>query len=134
SLSSWLRDYLFIPLGGSRGGLVWTCRNLLLTMILGGLWHGASWNFILWGLLHGLLLVGHRLFRLVVGERSLLGRGLQTPAAAPLCGLLTFLGVSLGWVFFRAQTFGQAMLVFKHLVVPGGTTALPLPRLGFFLV
>src|SRR5262249_35572853 len=63
SLSSWLRDYLFIPLGGSRGSNAKTSRNLLVTMVLGGLWHGASWTFIAWGLLHGMLLVGHRLFR-----------------------------------------------------------------------
>jgi len=61
SLSSWLRDYLYIPLGGNRGGQAQTCRNLLLTMLLGGLWHGANWTFVLWGAFHGLLLVGYRL-------------------------------------------------------------------------
>ncbi|MEW6301892.1 MAG: MBOAT family O-acyltransferase [Verrucomicrobiota bacterium] len=61
SLSSWLRDYLYIPLGGNRGGMLITCRNLLLTMVLGGLWHGAAWGFVVWGLVHGLLLVGYRL-------------------------------------------------------------------------
>src|SRR5439155_1202896 len=63
SLSSWLRDYLFIPLGGSRGRTWATCRNLFLTMALGGLWHGASWTFVLWGCLHGMLLIVHRSFR-----------------------------------------------------------------------
>src|SRR5437763_13647772 len=63
SLSSWLRDYLFIPLGGSRGSNRQTNRNLLLTMTLGGLWHGANWTFVIWGLLHGLLLIVHRSFR-----------------------------------------------------------------------
>ena len=62
SLSSWLRDYLFIPLGGSRGGNFATCRNLMITMLLGGLWHGAAWSFIVWGVAHGLLLVAHRQF------------------------------------------------------------------------
>ena len=63
SLSGWLRDYLFIPLGGSRGGEWRTRRNLMLTMTLGGLWHGASWTFIVWGVLHGLYLVVHRIYR-----------------------------------------------------------------------
>jgi D-alanyl-lipoteichoic acid acyltransferase DltB (MBOAT superfamily) len=62
SLSSWLRDYLYISLGGNRGGNFQTYRNLMLTMLLGGLWHGASWNFLLWGFLHGAILIGHRLF------------------------------------------------------------------------
>ncbi|GJQ62566.1 MAG: membrane-bound O-acyltransferase family protein [Melioribacteraceae bacterium] len=61
SLSSWLRDYLYIPLGGNRGSVFFTYRNLTLTMLLGGLWHGASWNFVLWGALHGFLLIAHRL-------------------------------------------------------------------------
>jgi alginate O-acetyltransferase complex protein AlgI len=68
SLSTWLRDYLFIPLGGSRAGGWLTSRNLLITMTLGGLWHGASWTFVIWGAVHGLLLVGHRLIR-VAAER-----------------------------------------------------------------
>ena len=61
SLSQWLRDYLYIPLGGSRAGSLLTCRNLMLTMVLGGLWHGARWTFVIWGLYQGLLLVAHRL-------------------------------------------------------------------------
>ncbi len=84
SLSSWLRDYLFIPLGGSRGGRWLTCRNLLLTMTLGGLWHGASWTFVLWGLLHGLLLIGHRLFQQFSSARPALQ---QRAANAPGHGL-----------------------------------------------
>ncbi len=80
SLSSWLRDYLFIPLGGSRGGKWQTCRNLLITMTLGGLWHGASWTFIAWGLLHGLLLVGHRQFHSFCERRPFLTRVFQSAA------------------------------------------------------
>src|SRR5262245_60955828 len=63
SLSSWLRDYLFIPLGGSRQGRWLTYRNLMITMTLGGLWHGANWTFVAWGVLHGALLIGHRAFQ-----------------------------------------------------------------------
>ncbi len=62
SLSSWLRDYLYIPLGGSRGGRFAFYRNLMITMVLGGLWHGASWNFVIWGFLHGLGLCAHKLW------------------------------------------------------------------------
>src|SRR6185295_7345120 len=63
TLSRWLRDYLYIPLGGNRGGLLATYRNLMLTMLLGGLWHGASWNFVVWGGYHGALLSVERTFR-----------------------------------------------------------------------
>jgi len=132
SLSSWLRDYLFIPLGGSRGSGWQTCRNLLLTMTLGGLWHGSSWNFVLWGGLHGLLLVLHRLVRVIADRGLFLSRLLQSSALTSLGVVLTFLCVCLGWVFFRAQTFGDAMLVFKHLLLAGGTQALPLPRFAFW--
>jgi alginate O-acetyltransferase complex protein AlgI len=115
SLSSWLRDYLFIPLGGSRGGRWQTCRNLLLTMALGGLWHGANWTFVAWGLLHGLLLILHRLFREVCAPRSRLTRLLESlPGTAARTGL-TFLAVSLCWIFFRAPTFQGALLMFQGL-------------------
>jgi alginate O-acetyltransferase complex protein AlgI len=97
SLSSWLRDYLYIPLGGSRGSAWFARRNLMLTMLLGGLWHGAGWNFVIWGGLHGLALVVHRLW-----EDS--GRKLP----APLGMLLTFLWVCMAWIFFRATSLESA--------------------------
>ncbi len=68
SLSTWLRDYLFIPLGGSRGSGWMTARNLMITMTLGGLWHGANWTFVLWGVIHGVLLVSHRRFQAFADE------------------------------------------------------------------
>ncbi len=95
SLSTWLRDYLYIPLGGNRGGAVATVRNLALTMLIGGLWHGASWMFVLWGGLHGLWLVL---------ARSLRGSG-PGPATVPgqwAAASLTFLLVTLTWIPFRA--------------------------------
>jgi alginate O-acetyltransferase complex protein AlgI len=110
SLSSWLRDYVFIPLGGSRAGEWQTCRNLMLTMALGGLWHGASWTFVLWGVYHGGLLV---LGRLVPVPRALAGRWM-----APVWILLTFLAVCVGWVLFRAQSFADAGTVLAGLVWP----------------
>jgi alginate O-acetyltransferase complex protein AlgI len=98
SLSFWLRDYLFIPLGGSQGSRARTLRNLVLVMFLGGLWHGAAWTFVVWGLYHGALLVVHGACR----ERG------WVPRSPALATLLTFLAVMLGWVFFRATTLAEA--------------------------
>lgn len=116
SLSDWLRDYLYIPLGGNRGGTLATHRNLMLTMLLGGLWHGASWNFVLWGGLHGLYLVVHRLVRGgKVDDRSV-GWG-QLPSVAS-----TFVLVSLTWVFFRAPDAQTSLAVFRALAAQSGAT------------
>jgi alginate O-acetyltransferase complex protein AlgI len=109
SLSTWLRDYLYIPLGGSRGGTTKTYRNLMITMLLGGLWHGAAWTFVFWGFYHGLLLVLHRLWvRFVPGAGEIF---------RPLSILITFLSVCVGWVFFRAQSFADAWLMLRRMVV-----------------
>jgi alginate O-acetyltransferase complex protein AlgI len=131
SLSSWLRDYLFIPLGGSRGGSWRTNRNLLVTMTLGGLWHGASWTFVAWGVLHGLFLIAHRTFQTFCGPRPRLTRRLHTPLGTAGRVALTFLGVCVGWVLFRAGTFGVAASVLQGLVVPRPGLAAPLPDLSF---
>jgi alginate O-acetyltransferase complex protein AlgI len=108
SLSSWLRDYLYIPLGGSRLGPDRTYANLMITMLLGGLWHGARWNFVLWGALHGAYLAASRLWG---------GRGRGWPARLgipdPLVGaaqrLTTFHLVCVSWVFFRSQSLDGAL-------------------------
>jgi alginate O-acetyltransferase complex protein AlgI len=100
SLSSWLRDYLFIPLGGSRHSTWRTCLNLMITMTLGGLWHGLSWVFVLWGILHGGFLVLHRLFRSFCEARPRLNWLLQTPPGTALRMGVTLAGVCLGWVLF----------------------------------
>ena len=113
SLSTWLRDYLYIPLGGSRGAPWKTYRNLMLTMILGGLWHGASWTFVFWGFLHGLGLGVTR-----VWERSRWRRAHQDAGGLVgrvLATVLTFHYVCLAWIFFRAPTFKQATLVLRQL-------------------
>ena len=95
SLSSWLRDYLYIPLGGNRGSNIQTYRNLVMVFLLCGLWHGANWTFVLWGMWHGVFLVVERL-----GLRSLLVR---VPIWARwLYALLAVMG---GWVLFRAADF-----------------------------
>jgi alginate O-acetyltransferase complex protein AlgI len=107
SLSSWLRDYLYIPLGGNRGSLFFTCRNVFLTMLLGGLWHGASWNFVIWGAAHGLALVVHRLYQ---------SRQTKFRIPAPAGWLLTFVFVMFTWVFFRAQDLPGALRVFEKIL------------------
>ncbi len=115
SLSSWLRDYLYIPLGGNRGSPTATERNLLLTMVLGGLWHGASWNFLFWGLLHGLALAAERRF-----EDSVLGRRLAIqPLYAPVMRFLTFHFVLLAWIPFRASTAADTWAILRALFRPG---------------
>jgi D-alanyl-lipoteichoic acid acyltransferase DltB (MBOAT superfamily) len=98
SLSSWLRDYLYISLGGSRTTQLRTLRNLLLTMLLGGLWHGAAWGFVLWGAFHGTWLVVHRVF---CRER---GSSFQVPRWLAI--LATFHLTCIGWILFRAQPTG----------------------------
>lgn len=105
TLSAWLRDYLYIPLGGNRHGVARTYLSLVATMLVGGLWHGASWTFVIWGGLHGLYLVVERLLR--ASFRSYRpGR-----VAAAGLGVLTFLLVNIAWVFFRAKTFHEALVV-----------------------
>ena len=101
SLSTWFRDYVFLPLGGSRGGRLLTLRNLVITMFLSGLWHGAAWNFVLWGLYHGLLLLLHALLRGSAAARAI-DRGLGR-AATPIYVLFTFHLVVLGWLLFRVE-------------------------------
>ncbi len=104
SLSSWLRDYLFVPLGGNRGSLAATCRNLLIVMALGGLWHGANWTFMVWGATLGTWLCAHRVFRDFADNRPWLRESLQSPAGTVLRIALTFLGVCMTWVVFRSTT------------------------------
>lgn len=115
SLSSWLRDYLYKPLGGSRDGTLKTYRNLMLTMLLGGLWHGASWNFVMWGGLHGGALAVTRMWQ---RRRSGSAPGAKPPGSVlgrVLATLATFHFVCLAWVFFRAPTFAQATLALAEL-------------------
>jgi D-alanyl-lipoteichoic acid acyltransferase DltB (MBOAT superfamily) len=98
SLSTWLRDYLYIPLGGNRGSRLFTYRNVMVTMLLGGLWHGASWTFVIWGGMHGLALIAHREW-----ERLTKGAGDRLQAVMRLLGpLLCFYWVCVTWVLFRS--------------------------------
>lgn len=116
SLSSWLRDYLYIPLGGNRGSSLLTYRNLSLTMLLGGLWHGAAWTFIAWGAFHGAILV---LYRVADIDRRLTDvSGALRPFATIGAGVVMFVLVMIGWVFFRAANFGDALHILTHMWVP----------------
>ena len=110
SLSTWLRDYLYIPLGGNRLGEAKTYRNLMITMLLGGLWHGANWTFVVWGAIHGL---GLSIERLIFG--SLRNYAEPHGWSKWLSRLITFHLVCLTWVFFRAETLGSAIAMLKHL-------------------
>jgi alginate O-acetyltransferase complex protein AlgI len=124
SLSSWLRDYLFFPLGGSRGAGWYTARNLMITMTLAGLWHGATWNLVAFGAIHGLLLIGHRLFRGFVETRPSWVSALETPIGSTASVALTFLVVCLTMIVFRAQTLEQAGLIFQRLFVSAASPVL----------
>jgi alginate O-acetyltransferase complex protein AlgI len=120
SLSTWLRDYLYVPLGGNRGGRGRTYRNLMLTMLIGGLWHGAGWNFVLWGGLHGLFLVLER----VLGERTGFTPERARAPAAFAWSLLTLLAVVLAWIPFRARDFDATREFGTQLFAGGGGLSL----------
>jgi D-alanyl-lipoteichoic acid acyltransferase DltB (MBOAT superfamily) len=115
TLGAFLRDYLYIPLGGNRRGLTRRSANLMATMLLAGLWHGAAWTFVLWGGLHGLYLIVHRLYR-----RSL--PPLPPAPARPL----TLLAVTIAWVPFRAASFGATTAVLAGMA---GLHGVALPRM-----
>jgi alginate O-acetyltransferase complex protein AlgI len=114
SLSTWLRDYLYIPLGGNRRGEARTYVNLMTVMLLGGLWHGASWNFVLWGTIHGGMLA----FERAQGKDSVYRR-----LPRPIRVAITFLVVCLAWVFFRAKTLAEGLAIFRSLFGLAATPA-----------
>ncbi len=111
TLSRWLRDYLYIPLGGNRKGKARTYLNLMLTMLLGGLWHGASWNFMVWGGWHGALLAIERYLGIQPPEKGI-GRKLRI--------VFNFILISIGWVFFRCKSFTQSLLWLKSMFLLEG--------------
>ena len=113
SLSEWLRDYLYVPLGGNRGGTWRTYRNLFLTMLIGGLWHGAAWHFVLWGAYHGFLLIAAR----ALGDRI----PFSLPSwARPLRVLAFFHLTCLGWALFRAPSLSACALAWRKLLLIDG--------------
>jgi D-alanyl-lipoteichoic acid acyltransferase DltB (MBOAT superfamily) len=118
SLSTFLRDFLYIPLGGNRSGPARAAVNLMIVMFIGGLWHGAAWTFVVWGLIHGGLLVIERIVKALAGE----GAWTQTFAVKFLLGLGTFAAVCVAWVFFRATDFTTASRLVRAMAggLPGG--------------
>jgi len=111
TLSRFLRDYVYIPLGGNRVGEPRVYRNLMITFLVGGLWHGAGWTFVFWGFLHGMAMLVHRAWKQA---------GLSMPKAA--AWFLTFNFVNIAWVFFRANDFNGALRVLKGMAGTGGVT------------
>ncbi|HCF29384.1 MAG TPA: membrane-bound O-acyltransferase family protein, partial [Cyanobacteria bacterium UBA11049] len=124
TLSNFLRDYLYIPLGGSRKGQVRRHLNLMITMLLGGLWHGAGWTFVLWGGLHGLYLVINHQWRSI---RRSVGNDLNQSHwfSRTIACLLTFIAVVISWVLFRAKTLDAAVSVLRSMF---GLNGISLPR------
>lgn len=111
SLSSWLRDYLYIPLGGNRKGTFRTYLNNFLTMLIGGLWHGAAWKFVFWGAMHGVGLAVHKACKPVLKKIP------DNWLVVFISWALTFVYVSLLWVFFRAADFSQSVLIIQNIFV-----------------
>lgn len=121
TLSTWLRDYLYISMSGNRVSTLRTFINLMLTMLIGGLWHGASWLFVLWGGVHGALLIGERVLRSRFGGAPIL----QSGSATFLLGLVTWLFICLTWVLFRAESPASAAhLLSAMLLLQGGESLL----------
>jgi alginate O-acetyltransferase complex protein AlgI len=142
SLSLWLRDYLYISLGGNRVGVPRTYLNLVIVMGLGGIWHGASWNFLVWGLYHGALLIVHRLWRRLLSMLGLASVA-DMRALQPVWVACTFVLVTLGWVPFRAPSFAAtrdtliALFAWPDLSFAAehsGLWLIPLATLGFCLI
>lgn len=111
TLSTWLQDYVYISLGGNRKGKVRTYVNLILTMVIGGIWHGANWTYIIWGLLHGLALAVHKVWMTLTG--SSIKKHSAVGNVISIC--LTFLFTTFCWIFFRAASISQAFLIIKRI-------------------
>jgi alginate O-acetyltransferase complex protein AlgI len=125
TLSTWLRDYLYIPLGGNRRGVTRMYIALMLTMLIGGLWHGANWTFVVWGGLHGLYLVV---------EKILKNARLNISLPPVFYALLTFFFVLITWVFFRAETFGKAWNILVSMFSDKGSKVVVLNYLSIVKV
>lgn len=130
SLSSWLRDYLYIPLGGNRGSRLRTFRNLMITMFLGGLWHGAAWTFVVWGMLHGSYLVIWR-FGENLSERLQWLNSAAAKWASRILGILTvFTLTCFAWIFFRSPSLAVAAEITRRILTLDHTTLVTTDRIG----
>ncbi len=129
SLSTWLRDYLYIPLGGNRGSRWFTSRNLMITMVLGGLWHGGAWTFVIWGALHGIALVIAREWSDRKSQGDWLARAMRW-----LAWPLTIYIVCVAWIFFRAPDLHQALLIARSFVLFQNPGKISLPSWIFLAI
>ena len=116
TLSRFLRDYLYIALGGNRKGELSRYRNLMLTMLIGGIWHGAGWNFLIWGGLHGLYLIIYHTYSKLIRNNVLS----YIKITAPFAWSITFISVVVSWVFFRAPTFDDALSILFAMIGGNG--------------
>ena len=116
SLSSWLKDYLYVPLGGNRNGIVATYRNLAITMLIGGLWHGAAWTFVIWGVYQGMLLIGHRVLAPFLGKFRNPRSFLLSKIWLAIRVLFFFQLVCIGWLIFRANSMRQVCDMLHGLI------------------
>ncbi|HLO87150.1 MAG TPA: MBOAT family protein [Nostocaceae cyanobacterium] len=115
TLGDWLRNYLYFPLGGSRRGLLRTCFNLVIVMVIAGMWHGSAWGFVVWGAFHGLALAVHRLTDAMSDRTPTLKKFWQNPFGVIFAWLLTQLTVFTSWIWFRLPNLQESSLVFQHL-------------------
>jgi alginate O-acetyltransferase complex protein AlgI len=115
TLGDWLRNYLYFPLGGSRQGIIRTCLNLLIVMLIAGIWHGAAWGFIVWGVLHGVALVVHRLTDALSNRVARLKRFWRSPRGIFLAWGITQCMVFTTWIFFRLPDLTESGLVIQRL-------------------
>ena len=129
SLSAWLRDYLYIPLGGNRNGKFQTYRNLFITMFLGGLWHGAAWTFVIWGMFQGIILMVHRAFKAIFFGRTASGNKSFIIAAVQI--VLMFHVTCMGWLIFRANSLRQLKDLVRSLCFGFGTHSDKAPYIAF---
>ena len=120
TLGDWLRNYLYFPLGGSRRGLMRTCGNLLIVMLIAGIWHGSAWGFIIWGVLHGIALAGHRLISVLSDRFTILKSFWQNPLGIIFAWFLTQIMVFTSWIWFRLPNLQDSALVIQHLWGHGG--------------
>lgn len=112
TLSSWLQEYIYISLGGNRKGTIRTYINLVLTMLIGGLWHGANWTYVIWGFLHGIALAIHKLWMKVTNSAE----KKNTVTGKILSVIVTFLFTNLCWIFFRAESIGKALTIIQRIL------------------
>jgi D-alanyl-lipoteichoic acid acyltransferase DltB (MBOAT superfamily) len=134
SLSTWLRDYLYIPMGGNKTSREKTYRNLMVTMLLGGLWHGSAWNFIIWGGFHGMLLCIHRFSKNI---KIVFMESHSSIIIYMAKAFVMFQFICIGWIFFRAESYGQIKTIMYHIVtlssIPIGQAFDLLGKVSFFI-